>query len=166
MKKNRKPLSLIVTSFSIALGIMTILFVQNEGYSNEPESSLPDSMQDCTQGIEAEADQPVVEASQASNNAPQQDEMLSDAEIAAIPDSVFDTIDRLNDSQSNLVEEVYVVRTIENEVILESAAVEIVTTTSDGIVSCDITDNFLDTVVKPGDELIFLGGPLDNQSVE
>jgi hypothetical protein len=94
-------------------------------------------------------------------------EMLNPTQVAAIPDEALETIDEINQSRNDLVDEnVEVTRRIQNEAILESTAVEVQTMTPQGVVSCDVTDNFIDSIVAPEGTLIFIGGPQNNQEAE
>ena len=168
-------LRLAVTALAVVSSVTAILLsLQIKGHSNQPESFILNSPQDCTQSKDAEAAQEEAKTEQAlenvpatTNAAPSQNELLDDTQIAAIPDEALKMMERITQSRDDLVKgEVEIAEQIQNEVILESVAAEVQTMTPEGVVSCDVTDNFIDSIVEPEDRLIFIGGSQDNQEAE
>jgi hypothetical protein len=165
---------LLVTALTLMPITMTVFFYfQTKVHSDEVRSPIVNPSQDCTRDKDTQAAQEAIETGQAlenpslatnGSNISSESEMLSPAQVAVIPDEALETIDRINQSRSDLVDEnVGIVRQLRNEAILERAAVEVQTMTPEGVVSCDVTDNFIDTIVSPEEPLIFIGGPQDNQ---
>lgn len=172
MKKTFQRL-LVITLTLVPIATIVFLSFQIKGYSNEVESPVGNPPEDCTQDKDARASQEATESGQILANPPvatnngdtlSESNMLSPAQVAAIPDEALEMINRINQSRNDLVtESVGIARQIQNEAILESAAVEVQTMTPEGVVSCDVTDSFIDSILAPEERLIFIGGPQDNQ---
>ncbi|MBE9160721.1 hypothetical protein IQ265_28435 [Nodosilinea sp. LEGE 06152] len=91
-------------------------------------------------------------------------QMLTSRAVSQIPPQALERIRELSQSHNGIINSrSRVLQQIGDEAIYESSAIEVQTITPDGIVSCDVTDTFIDEIVNEADNLIFIGGPQDNQ---